>query len=194
MRKPSIAIGILIAGSTGSAWAADLPKSINEPPRGPGTEEKSTLMPEAGRVKPGWEVSGQIGGGIGWAVGARAGYTIDYGVYFGASYTHYWGSSVPTVNGDQRTSRNLFGADVGYKMFFFSKAFEVRPYVFLGADFNHQDHPETLTVSSETGFAVAPGVLAAYHFGPAFVSGEVRVMITPTPPHVAGFGGFGLEL
>lgn len=194
MRNVSIALGVLIASSTASAWAADLPKSLNEPPRGPGTEEKSTIMPEPGRVKPGWEVGGQIGGGQGWGVAARAGYTIDYGLYFGASYTHFWGSSVPTVNGDQRTSSNLFGGEVGYKMFFFTKAFEVRPYVFLGADFSHEDHPETLTVSSETGFSIAPGVLAAYHFGPAFVSGEFKVYITPTPVHVGAFGGVGLEL
>ena len=194
MRKLSIALGILIGGTAGSAWAQDMPKSLNEPPRGPGTEQKATLMPQAGRVTPGWEVGGQIGGGIGWGVGARAGYTIDSGFYFGGAFTHFWGSSVPTINGDQRTSSNLLGGEVGYKMFFFTKAFEVRPYVFLGADFSHQDHPETLTVSSETGFSIAPSVLAAYHFGPAFVSGEFRLMITPTPVHVGAFGGVGLEL
>jgi hypothetical protein len=194
MRKVSIAIGMLIAGSAATAMAEDMPKSVNEPPRGPGTEEKATIMPQAGRVKPGPEVSGSIGGGIGWGVGARVGYTIDYGFYFGASYTHFWGSSVPTVNGDQRTSSNFYGADVGYKMFFFTKAFEVRPYVFLGADSHVENHSDTLTVSNETGFCVAPAVMAAYHFGPMFVSGDFRVFITPTPPHVGAFGGVGLEL
>jgi hypothetical protein len=194
MRKLSIPIGLLIAGSAASAWAADYPKSVNEPPSGPGTEVKPTLMPERGRVEPGWDVNGYIGGGIGWSLGARVGYTLDYGIYLGADYTHFWGSSVPTVNGEQRTSRNLLAADVGYKMFFFTKAFEVRPFVMLGADFHNDFHEDTLTVSSETGFLVAPAILAAYHFGPAYISGEFRVMITPTPVHVGGFAGFGWEL
>jgi hypothetical protein len=194
MFKLRFAMAVAVFGVSKAALAEDMPKSINEPPRGPGTEVKTTLAPVRGRVEPGWEVSGQIGGGIGFGLGARASYAIDYGFYVGGAFTHFWGSTVPTVNGDQRTSRNLFGGDIGYKMFFFTRAFEVRPFVFLGADFHHQFHPETLTVSSETAFAVAPSALAAYHIGPAFVSAEIRLMVTPTPVHVGGFGGFGLAL
>jgi len=194
MRKLALAIGTLILGSSTSAMAQSVPKSINEPPRGPGTEAKPGIMPAPERVEPGWEVSGQVGGGLGFGLGARAGYTIDYGFYLGGSFTHFWGSTVDTVNGDQRTSRNLFGGDIGYKMFFFTKALEVRPFVFLGADFFHENHPETRTVSSETGFAVHPSALVAYHIGPAFVSAEMRLMVTPTPIHVSAFGGVGMGL
>jgi hypothetical protein len=183
-----------MVAATGTAWSADMPKSINEPPHGPGTELKSTLEPVRNRVVPGWEVSGQMGGGQGFGLSARAGYTVDRGIYLGGNFTHFWGSSVPTVNGDQRTSQNMLGGDIGYKMFFFDRSFEVRPFVFMGADFRHENHPETLTVSSETSFSLHASGLAAYHFGPAFVSGEVRLMITPTPVHVAGFGGIGLAL
>ncbi len=194
MRRLEIALVMALMGLSKAALA-EAPKSLNEPPRGPGTEVKSTLVPAPGRVVPGWEVSGQVGGGGGgFGLGARALYALDYGFYLGGAFTHFWGDNVPTVNGDQRTSRNLFGGDIGYKMFFFTPSFEVRPFVFLGADFFHKYHPETFTASSETGFSVAPSVLAAYHIGPAFISGEVRWMITPTPTRVAGFGGFGLAL
>ncbi len=195
MRHFVLAIGLLGIGSTmtAAAWAVDPPR-LNTPPAGPGTEVKSTLMPVPGRVEPGWEVSGQIGGGVGFGVGARAGYTLDRGIYLGGSYTHFFGSSEPTINGDQRTSRNLFGADIGYKMFFFDGALEARPFVFLGADMFHELHDNPATMTSETGFSVTPSILGAYRFGSAFVTGEFRVMITPTPTHVAGFGGFGWAL
>src|SRR5690349_577353 len=106
MRQLAFAMGAFIITSTTAALAADVP-TLNEPPRGPGTELKSTLVPVPNRVVPGWEVSGQVGGGLGFGLGARAGYTLDRGFYLGGSYTHFWGSSVMTINGDQRTSRNL---------------------------------------------------------------------------------------
>jgi hypothetical protein len=194
MRQLVLAIGLLGITSTTAAWAAEPPGPLNAPPAGPGTEVKNTIMPVPGRVEPGWEVSGQIGGGIGFGVGARAGYTLDRGIYLGGSYTHFFGSSEPTINGDQRTSRNLFGGDIGYKMFFLDRMLEVRPFVFLGADFFHELHDNPATMTSETGFSVTPSILAAYRFGSMFVSGEFRTMITPTPVHVAGFGGFGMAL
>jgi hypothetical protein len=194
MRHFVLAIGFLGICSTTTAWAVDPPRSLNEPPRGPGAELKDTLLPVPDRVVPGWEVSAQIGGGQGFGLGARGGYTLDRGIYLGGSYTHFFGSSEETINGDQRTSRNLFGGDIGYKMFFFDRVLEVRPFVFLGADFFHEFHDDTRSMSSETGFAVAPSILAAYRFGSMFVSGEFRTMITPTPVHVAGFGGFGMAL
>jgi hypothetical protein len=194
MRHFVLAIGLLGICSTTTAWAVEPPKSINEPPHGPGTELKDTLLPVPDRVVPGWEVSAQIGGGQGFGVGARAGYTLDRGIYLGGAYTHFFGSSTATINGDQRTSRNLFGGDIGYKMFFADRMLEVRPFVFLGADFFHEFHDDTRSMSSETGFAVHPSILAAYRFGSMYVSGEFRAMITPTPVHVAGFGGFGLSL
>src|SRR5258708_27680446 len=113
MRRAGIATGILMMAATGTAWSADVPRSINEPPRGPGTELRSTVEPVPNRVVPGWEVGGQIGGGgLGFGLGARAGYTIDRGVYLGGSFTHFWGDTVPTVNGDQRTSRHMLGGDI----------------------------------------------------------------------------------
>jgi hypothetical protein len=193
MRQIVFATVLAIAGQS-TAWAQDLPKSINEPPRGPGTEAKPTLAPVEGRVTPGWEASGQIGGGHGFGLGARAGYTHDRGIYFGASYTHFWGSSIATIDGDQRTSQNIFGGDLGYKVFVFDRRLELRPFVFLGANFRNEERPENRTVASDTGFAMHASGLAAYHIGPAFVSGEVRLMITPTPVQVAAFGGVGLTL
>jgi hypothetical protein len=195
MRHFVIAIGLLGVCSTTTAWAVEPPKSLNEPPRGPGAEQKETWLPVAGRVEPGFEVSGQLGGGAGgFGLGARGGYTMDRGIYLGGSYTHFFGSSEETINGDQRTSRNLFGGDIGYKLFFVDRVIEVRPFVFLGADFFHEFHEDTRSMSSETGFAVHPSILAAYRFGTMYVSGEFRAMITPTPVHVAGFGGFGMAL
>jgi hypothetical protein len=194
MRHFALAIGLLGICSTTTAWAVEPPGSLNAPPAGPGTEVKNTIAPVPGRVEPGWEVSGQMGGGIGFGLGARAGYTLDRGIYLGGSFTHFFGSSEPTINGDQRTSRNLFGGDIGYRMFFFERMLEVRPFVFLGADFFHELHENPATMTSETGFSVTPSILAAYRFGTMYVSGEFRTMITPTPVHVAGFGGFGLAL
>jgi hypothetical protein len=194
MRHFVFAIGLLGIGTASTAWAVEPPRSINAPPAGPGAEVKETILPVPGRVEPGWEVSGQIGGGIGFGLGARAGYTLDRGIYLGGSYTHFFGSSEDTINGDQRTSRNLFGGDIGYKMFFMDRTIEVRPFVFLGADFFHEFHEDTRSMSSETGFSVTPSILAAYRFGTMYVSGEFRTMITPTPVHVAGFGGVGMAL
>jgi hypothetical protein len=194
MRQLVLAIGFVGITSTTTAWAVETPGSLNAPPAGPGSEVKNTILPVPGRVEPGWEVSAQMGGGIGFGVGARAGYTLDRGVYLGGAFTHFFGSSEPTINGDQRTSRNLFGGDIGYKMFFLDRMVEVRPFVFLGADMFHELHDNPRTMSSETGFSVTPSILAAYRFGTWYVSGEFRVMITPTPTHVAGFGGFGMAL
>ena len=42
-----------------TALAQDFPHSINEPPRGPGTEQASQYRAPSERVRPGWEAGVQ---------------------------------------------------------------------------------------------------------------------------------------
>ena len=100
---------------SGAAWAQIFPTSINEPPRGPGTEESETYRTPSERVRPGWEVGAQAGAGIGFGVGGRAGYSFVPGIYLGASYTHYFGSSIDTINGKDSESQNIIAGEIGYK-------------------------------------------------------------------------------
>ena len=100
-----------------TALAQDLPHSINESPRRAGTEQEPKYQTTTERIRPGWEVGAQVGGGIGVGLGARAGYSFVPGLYAGGSMMHFLGTKVATLVGDDTETQTLFGGDLGYKLF-----------------------------------------------------------------------------
>jgi hypothetical protein len=175
------------------ALAEDFPRSINEPPRGPGTEQPPRIRTSSERIRPGWELGVQAGGGIGFGLGGRAGYSFVPGIYVGGAVTHFFGSSVETPTGSDSTSQTIFGGEVGYKIYP-QPRFELRPFLFAGAGVFNQKNDASGFVDTNTKFALAPGFLAAYHIGNAFVSAEARLEVTPTPVNLAILGGIGIGL
>jgi hypothetical protein len=176
-----------------AAMAQDLPRSINDPPRGPGTEQTSQYRSSAERVRPGWEAGAQIGGGIGVGIGIRAGYSLVPGVYAGGSLMHFFGPNVNTLTGTDRESQTIFGADIGYK-FFPRPQVELRPFLFTGLGVFNRLNAANGIVDQSTDFTVSPSFLAAYHIGNLFITGETRLQVTPTPVHFALLGGLGVGL
>jgi hypothetical protein len=163
-----------------SAQAAE-PYSWREPPRGAGTEVGGTRAGDPYRVYEGTEIGGFIGGGYGLGVGGRLGYAFHSGVYAGGSFTFY------TENA------SFLGGELGYK-FFPGYHWELRPYLFAGPAFIRVGDTGFGRATAETVFAVQPGFLAAYRFGPAFISGELRAYAAPNPGALAVFGGAGVSL
>ena len=190
-RLPALAIATVLS-LPAAAWAQDFPRAINEPPRGPGTEQPPKVRTSSERVSPGWEAQFQFGGGIGFGIGGKAGYSFVPGLYLGAFATHFFGPSVNTIDGESHESQTIFGGDVAYK-FFPAPAIELRPFVLAGAGVFKQLQ-ELGQVETNTKFVLAPGFLAAYHFGNAFVSAEGRLELTPTPVRVAILAGLGLGI
>jgi hypothetical protein len=176
-----------------AARAQDLPRSINETPRGPGTEQEPKYQTPTERVRPGWEVGAQVGGGIGAGIGVRAGYSFVPGLYAGGSMTHFLGTKVSTLLGTDSESQTVFGADVGYKIFP-KQNVELRPFILAGIGIFNQLNENLRIVDQSTDFTVWPSFLAAYHFGNAFLSAETRLQVAPTPMHFALLGGLGLGL
>jgi hypothetical protein len=176
--------------------AVDLPHSVTEPPRGAGTEQPTPARPTEGRVREGSEVSIQAGAGFtdtyGFGLGARYGYTFRQGIYVGAAGTYYWGNSVTTNTGKESAHAGFFGAEVGYK-FFPEASWEIRPYVFGGPAFIREVNTTPFFTDSKTRFAVQPGILGAYHFGPAYITAEARLHATPSPTALTLLGGAGLS-
>jgi hypothetical protein len=194
MLRWSSAIACALALSLpASALAQDLPRAINEPPRGPGTEQAQKYQTPTERVRPGWEGSVQVGGGIGVGIGARAGYSFVPGLYAGGSMSHFFGNNVATLIGTDTESQTLFGGDVGYKIFP-RPEWELRPFVFAGIGIFNRLNESNHIVDQSTDFTVWPSFLAAYHFGNAFFSAETRLQVAPTPMHFALLGGLGLGI
>lgn len=191
-RLSAIAVATALSVPAG-ALAQTLPNSINEPPRGPGTEQAPKYQTPTERVQPGWEVGAEVGGGIGVGIGARAGYSFVPGLYVGGSLMHFFGPSVTTLTGSDNESQTLLGADVGYKLFPRPNV-ELRPFIFTGIGIFNRLNESLGIVDQSTDFTVAPSFLAAYHFGNAFVSAETRLQVAPTPVHFALLGGIGLGI
>ena len=175
------------------ALAQDLPRGINEPPRGPGTEQLPKYQTATERVRPGWEGAAQVGGGIGVGVGARAGYSFVPGLYAGGSLMHFFGNNVATLMGTDSESQTLFGGDVGYKLFPKPEV-ELRPFIFAGIGIFNRLNQNVRIVDQRTDFTVSPAFLAAYHFGNAYVSAETRLQVAPSPIQFALLGGLGLGI
>src|SRR5262249_39928493 len=122
-----------------------------------------------------------IGAGDGFGIGGRVGYAFYSGVYAGGAFTIY-------------TDRSAFlGGEVGYK-FFPDYHWELRPYLFAGPAFIGAGSSRFGRVHPAADFAVQPGLLGAYRFGPAFISGELRAYVNPDPGALAVFGGAGVSL
>ena len=171
------------------ARAVDVPNSINTPPSGAGTE---VPRPSAGnRVREGYEANAQIGTGFsstyGLGVGARAGYTFRQGIYVGGAFDYFFGNST----NDNTAYGTFFGADVGYKFFFFDR-WEVRPHIIAGPGFTKYVNTEPFYTDSRIGFAVQPGLMAAYHFGEFYLMGDGRWFATPAPNTFALTVGAGV--
>jgi hypothetical protein len=194
MTRRSSAIAFAAALSVpAAAQAQPLPNSINEPPRGPGTEQAEGYQAPGERIRPGWEAGAQVGGGIGIGVGARGGYTFRQGLYLGGSFTYFFGPNVTTIVGNDRESQAVFGGDFGIKLFP-KPDVELRPYIFAGIGIFDQLNQNIDIVDTSTDFTVWPGFLAAYHFGNAYISGESRLEVAPTPIHFALLAGLGLGI
>ena len=164
------------------------PSGLNTPPAGPGTERQ-----EPGRVGVQEGLEGGVGLGTGFSstygVGmeARVGYTFRDGIYGGASLQYYAGTSINS----QSNHATFVGGELGYKVFT-SKRFEIRPYVFLGPSFITQVRDNPFFLDSSTSFAVQPSVLLMYHFGHAFLGGDARWLVTPSPATLAVFASGGI--
>lgn len=171
-----------------------VPNSINAPAAGPGTEAPPAARTYA-RVVEGYSASIQLGSGFtdtyGFGLGGRFGYTFRNGIYAGANVTHYFGRSVTTATGDESAHATFVGAEGGYKIFP-APAWEIRPYVMLGPAFITTVDAVPFRKESVTRFAVQPGLLAAYHFGSAFLSAEAKYHVTPSPAAFTILGGAGL--
>jgi hypothetical protein len=95
----------------------------------------------------------------------------------GASLEHFSGRDV--VGTPHNT---LVGGELGLKVFP-AYHLELRPYGFVGAE---------VPSNVSTQLAVAPGVLAAYHFGAGFVDVDGRYLATPNPTAFMLLGGAGI--
>jgi hypothetical protein len=176
-----------------AAKAQDFPRSFNEAPRGPGTEQPEGQRTANERIRPGWEAGALVGGGIGVAVGARAGYSFVPGLYAGGTVLHFFGSSRETLIGNDSESQTVFGGELGYKIYPVPNI-ELRPFLFTGFGFFDQYGEKTTLIERSTNFTMAPAFLTAYHFGNLFVSAEARLQVAPTPTRIAVLGGVGLGL
>jgi len=145
--------------------------------------ERAEPVRTAYPYRSGAEMAGYAGVGYGVGVGGRIGATTISGLYLGGSFTYY------TANA------TFVGGELGYK-FWPGDRWELRPYVFLGPAFRRvgndgfgrrADQPDVV-------FGFQPGFLAAFHFGPAYISGEGRVYVTPNPGALAFLGGVGVNL
>jgi hypothetical protein len=140
-------------------------------------EPASTAYP----YRTGVEMGGYAGVGNGVGVGGRIGGTTAPGVYLGGAFTYF------TQNA------TFVGGEIGYK-FWPGYRWELRPYVFLGPAFLRVGNEGFGRSADEVVFAFQPGFLAALHFGPAYISAEGRVYVTPDPGALALLGGVGVNL
>jgi hypothetical protein len=146
-----------------------------------GTPEREGGVVVGSGIHPGAQLEGNFGSGFSdtynLGFGARLGFTTGSGIYLGGDLEHFIGRDVV---GTPHTT--FAGGEVGLKIFP-TYRLEVRPYGFLGADFPS---------SGNTQFAAAPGVVAAYHFGPGFIDVDGRYLVTPSPATFMLMGGAGI--
>lgn len=122
-----------------------------------------------------------IGSRFDAAYGARVGYTTPQNIYLGAEGIRYQGQA--------GSSELLIGGDIGMR-FFPTQRLEVRPFALVGAAIERAgDLPQG---NSGTSFALQPGLLTAYHLGPAYLGAEGRVQVAPTPAAASLLGTVGL--
>jgi len=180
MKLSMIVCTTLAASAYVNVAAADPAPPLNEAPRGAGTQTDTGRVGDAQRVYQGPEAGGSLGTGFsnvyGVGVGGRIGYSFTSGVYLGGAFTQFVGS-LPK-------SASFLGAEAGYKLFP-SYHWELRPYAFLGPAVVDRGG------GGEVGLAVQPSMLAAYHFGPWFLSADARLYALPEPMTLALFAGAG---
>jgi hypothetical protein len=143
-----------------------------------GTPEHEGVVVGEG-IHPGAQIEGNIGSGFSnvynVGFGARLGITTGPGIYLGGNLEHFIGR--------EGTPHSTFlGGEAGLKIFP-TYRLEIRPYVFGGAE---------IPSNGNTQLAVAPGLVAAYHFGSAFIDVDARYLATPNPPTFMLLGGAGL--
>jgi hypothetical protein len=191
-----IAVSCIILGSAvvlpSLAAAAEVPRSINEPPRGPGTERPAG--PPQRRVREGVSASANVGSGFsdtyGLGVGARAGWSFPNGIYAGGAIEYFAGH---TVN-NQMAHATFLGGEVGYEVFLTRDGrWELMPFVFGGPAFVKTVQTAPFIVETQTSFGIQPGLLTQYRFGNAFIGGEVRGMVTPSPAGLALLASAGMS-
>jgi hypothetical protein len=188
-----VAMSTAASAATASTPTEPAPSGLNTPPAGAGTAPpEGQQAVRVGGLRPGPE--GGVGLGTGfsstYSVGmeARVGYTFRDGIYGGAALQYFAGTS---VNGNSNDA-TFVGGEIGYKVFATNR-FEIRPYVFLGPSFITQVQGNPFFKDSNTSFAVQPSVLLMYHFGHAFVGGDGRWLVTPTPATFALFASGGIS-
>jgi len=145
-----------------------------------GTPEHEGVVVGTG-IHPGVQIEGNIGSGFSdlynVGFGGRLGYTTGPGIYLGGNAEHFIGRDA--IGSPHNT---LLGGEAGLKIFP-TYRLEVRPYAFAGAE---------IPSNGSTQLAVAPGVVAAYHFGQAFIDVDGRYLVTPSPETFMLLGGAGL--
>jgi hypothetical protein len=134
-----------------------------------------------GGIHPGAQLEGNFGSGFNSVYnvgfGARLGFTTDSGIYLGGNLQHFVGQDV--VGSPHNT---LIGGEIGLKVFP-TYRLELRPYGFAG---------DQISGAGNSQLAVAPGIVAAYHFGPGFIDVDGRYLVTPTPTTFMLTGGAGI--
>ena len=167
---PALAGALLVF--SGAARAAELVVA--------GTPEHEGVVVGTG-IHHGVQIEGNVGSGFSdlYSVGfgGRLGYTMGPGIYLGGNLEHFIGRDA--IGSPHNT---FAGGEAGLKIFP-TYRLEVRPYGFVGAE---------IPSNGNTQLAVAPGVVAAYHFGQAFVDVDARYVVTPNPQTFMLLGGAGL--
>jgi hypothetical protein len=134
-----------------------------------------------GAIHPGTQL--ELDGGSGFSdtynvgFGARLGYTMNSGLFLGGNIAHFVGKDA--IGAPRNT---LLGGEVGLKLFP-QYSWELRPYGFAGVE---------IPSSGPTQLAIAPGFVAAYHFGHGFVDVDARYLATPSPQAFMVLGGGGI--
>jgi len=175
-----------------TARAADQPSTINPPPP---PRNPAEAVPAERPFRQGIQAEAGLGTGFSSTYGlgftGAVEYTWSQGIIAGANVQYFMGQ---TVN-DQSSHAMFVGGTVGYRLFP-SQRVEVRPYAFVGPAFittvSPTSNPNQPNVISKTDLAVQPGVIAQYHFGQAFVGGDVHYMLTPSPNTLAIMANAGL--
>jgi hypothetical protein len=133
-------------------------------------------------IAPGAQLEGHVGTGFNdvynVGFGARLGFTTDAGIYLGGNLEHFIGSGLPGGT----PHNTLVAGELGMKLYP-TYRLELRPYGLAGA---------LIPANVNTQLAVAPGLVAAYHFGAAFVDVDGRYVVTPGPQTFMLIGGAGI--
>jgi hypothetical protein len=147
-----------------------------------GTPERETAGVVIGQIHPGPQIEFNAGSGFSdtynVGFGARIGFTTEPGIYLGGNIEHF--VVARDIGGSPHNT--LLGGEVGLKLFP-SYRWELRPYGFAGAE---------IPSNGGTQLALAPGLVAAYHFGQGFVDIDARYLATPNPTTFMLMGGGGI--